>query len=96
MRGDRCWHTAGRTDGLDGGRGEGPLSPHPDLFSLFLDTYILNNRSVNGCLGRGGGGGRGGNTRKCLFLGNHLDSWESYSFVKIILRKAISDVKQSS
>ena len=41
--------TAGRTDGLDGGSGEGSLSPHPDLFLPFLDTYILNNRSVNGC-----------------------------------------------
>lgn len=27
--GDRCWHTAGRTDGLDGGRGvlSAPIRP---------------------------------------------------------------------
>lgn len=31
VRGDRCWHTAGRTDGLDGGRGRVLSAPHPDL-----------------------------------------------------------------
>ena len=73
---------------VSGGSGEGSLSPHPDLFSLFLDSYIPSSRFVNGCFEN--------KSRKCLFLGNHLDSWKSYSFVKIILQINISEVKLSS